>query len=329
MSEAGCREIRHRYTRRKKNHDYYGVGTYHIILKKRKACPVFGHVAGSAAIPPGMPGSAHIVRSLLGGIIQTTIYDFPVFFKPLQIYQYMVMPDHVHILLRVKERANAHLSYYIGELKKRVAEKFNRKCGYPCDGHEEVKGSDIFEENYTDKPIYSCRNLDVWFEYIRHNPHRLAMRMQHPEFFSHMRNLEICGEQMQGYGNLFLLRNPNKRSVVMHSYYDSGQRENLYNNCMDTIESGGVLVSAFISKDEKMIRELAEEKGACVILIKGEPFPERYKPEKHNFDKCSEGRLLILAPKVDWGLERFRHVCQRMNRIAEAMEQGSDGVREN
>ena len=54
MSEAGCREIRHRYTRRKKNHDYYGVGTYHIILKKRKACPVFGHVAGSAAIPPGM-----------------------------------------------------------------------------------------------------------------------------------------------------------------------------------------------------------------------------------------------------------------------------------
>lgn len=155
------------------------------------------------------------------------------------------------------------------------------------------------------------------------------MRMQHPEFFSHMRNLEICGEQMQGYGNLFLLRNPNKRSVVMHSYYDSGQRENLYNNCMDTVESGGVLVSAFISKDEKMIRELAEEKGACVILIKGEPFPERYKPEKHNFDKCSEGRLLILAPKADWGLERFRHVCQRMNRIAEAMEQGSDGVREN
>ena len=61
----------------------------------------------------------------------------------------------------------------------------------------------------------------------------------------------------------------------------------------------------------------------------GEPFPERYKPEKHNFDKCSEGRLLILAPKADWGLERFRHVCQRMNRIAEAMEQGSDGVREN
>lgn len=34
----------HKYTRRKRNHDYTGPCTYHIILKKHKDCRDFGIV---------------------------------------------------------------------------------------------------------------------------------------------------------------------------------------------------------------------------------------------------------------------------------------------
>lgn len=41
------------YTRRKQNHNYYGTGTYHIILKKQKGAPDFSRIVGDAKIAEG------------------------------------------------------------------------------------------------------------------------------------------------------------------------------------------------------------------------------------------------------------------------------------
>ena len=70
-------------------------------------------------------------------------------------------------------------------------------------------------------------------------------------------------------------------------------------DCMENIESGGVLVSPFINEFEKDIREKAEAQDGKIIKIRKEPFPEKFKPESHDFKRCTKGNLLILAPCKD------------------------------
>ena len=80
-----------------------------------------------------------------------------------------------------------------------------------------------------------------------------------------------------------------------------------------------MLISPFISPAEKKIRDEAEMIGSKFILIQDQPFNEKYKPFKHNFELCSQGRLLIIAPKESVRKESFREKCLEMNNLAEAM----------
>lgn len=58
----------------------------------------------------------------------------------------------------------------------------------------------------------------------------------------------------------------------------------------------GVLISPFISKAEKDIREAAISLGGRIIHIRNEGFEKRFKPSGRDFDLCASGRLLLIAP---------------------------------
>ena len=45
------------------------------------------------------------------------------------------------------------------------------------------------------------------------------MRMQYPKFFQRIRKLEIGEKEYEGYGNLFLFRNPDKIAVKISSKF--------------------------------------------------------------------------------------------------------------
>lgn len=101
--------------------------------------------------------------------------------------------------------------------------------------------------------------------------------------------------KLEIYGNFLLLEHPVK-SVVKISSKDS-QETALRKQFEwgETIRSEGVLISPFISKSEKAVRDAAIDNHAKLILISLTGFPERYKPEGRMFELCSEGRLLIVA----------------------------------
>ena len=111
----------HSYHRRGFNHDYFAPFIYHIILKKQKDCEIFGEVRGDARIPYGNDGCAAIDESPLGKIIAKAIihlkYEFPI----IKIHQFIIMPDHVHILLQILFRSDKHLEFYIEKLEERIA----------------------------------------------------------------------------------------------------------------------------------------------------------------------------------------------------------------
>ncbi|MDE6297558.1 MAG: hypothetical protein K2L89_06895, partial [Muribaculaceae bacterium] len=219
------------------------------------------------------------------------------------------MPDHLHLLLQVLFKSDKHLDFYIDTLKENIAAKYsilrNRGESGSVIGKTGESGSvnnkiricveEIFEPGYCDKPLYDNRSLEGLYQYIRHNPHRLAMRKQYPQFFQRVRKLHIGEKDYEAYGNLFLFRNPDKEAVKISRSFTSEEKSEKIDRWMHAASQGTILVSPFIGREEKQIRAEAEKRGANIILITHEAFPQRYKPAAHDFNLCTQGRLLIIS----------------------------------
>lgn len=288
---------------RAKWHDYKGKGLYHITLLKSDSVPPFATLAGDCAIPVGQPGSCHVIASPLGKIIKEALRELPNMHPALKLYQYALMPDHLHVLLRVEYDMDEILGRKIGLFKDMV----NKKAGT----------TGVFEAGFNDQILNSERNLDAVFRYLRANPYRLAVRKAMPEYFTRRNRMMVGGVECQIYGNAHLLDNPFKEQVIVHRADSdeefAGNKERwLYNAA-----NGGVLVSPFISKREREVRAEADTLGGRFILLTNEPMREREKPSGHDFDLCSEGRLLIIAPIESMPFSRA--ACLKMNALAAAI----------
>lgn len=317
MDFVGIRSFRetgeHSYHRRAYNHDYRSPFIYHIIIKKRESCVSFGAVEGDARIAPGNFGCAKIKESELGQIIAKTILHLPYEFPIIKVHQFCVMPDHVHLLIRILYRSDKHLDFYMNELVNRIAIKYSRELGAG------VCCEDIFEPGYCDKPLYESRSLNDLFVYIRENPHRLAMRQQYPHFFQRARKLLIGDKEYEAYGNLFLFRNPDKEAVKISRKFTVEEKTQKKEAWLTKALDGTVLVSPFIAAEEKEVRKKAEALGAKIILITNEAFGERFKPSGQDFKLSSEGRLLIISLGLPPKTELHRSHCLQMNSLAQAI----------
>lgn len=288
---------------RAKWHDYRKRCIYHITLMKNHAMPAFGRLAGDCSIPAGHPGSPYIISSLLGAAVKDALRGIGTIHPALRVYQYALMPDHLHILLSVEHDLDEILGRKIALFKHSV----NLKAGL----------TNVFEDGFNDQILNKNRKLDVIFNYLRANPYRLAVRRQHPDFFRRCNNIMIAGTPCQAYGNIQLLDNPFKGAVSVHRADSAETFGSHKERWLYTAANGGVLVSPFISKREKEVRNAAEEVGGRLILVTNKPFGEREKPAAHDFDMCSQGRMLIIAPTEP--LDFSREACLKMNALASAM----------
>lgn len=306
-----------RYHKRAFAHNYHAPFIYHIIVKKRERFENFGVVKGDARITPGAPGCAYVEETKIGSVIAKEIVRIQRIFPILQVYQFKVMPDHAHILLYVKEWSEHHLDFYIEYLLKGIAESYSGVIG------KTVAPEEIFMPGYCDKPLLRKRNLNDLFRYIRENPHRLAMRRQYPQFFQRVRKLKIGDREYEAYGNLFLLRNPDKEAVKVSRKFSEEEKAQKREAWLAAVSKGTILVSPFISPDEKGIRGEAEALGGKMILITHEAFGERYKPAGRLFDLCAEGRMLIISLGMLAGTGLTRSVCMQMNALAQRLAAAS------
>ncbi len=289
-------------TKRAYWHDYRSPCRYLITLSKSRDIPPFSQIDGDWSLPVGTRGSSYTHWSPTGRIIADTLYHISNIHPALQAEQYIVMPDHVHVLLWVKSSLHEHLGFYIARFKNLInmASSVNH----------------VFEDGFNDQIITNKRDLNTIFNYIRSNPYRLAVRRAYPDFFIRRNNLTIEGAEYQAYGNLHLLDNPFKDQVIVHRADTPDLLAKHKEEWLYTAANGGVLVSPFISKAEKEIRTEAETLGSKIILITHEVFPDRYKPAARDFDLCTAGRLLIISLRHPTGTPLTRTLCLQMNALA-------------
>lgn len=286
-------------------HDYRSRQIYHITLKKHPDAPYFGHISGDWHLPAGTPGSPFISASPLGKIIKDCLRTLHEIHPSLHLFQYTLMPDHLHMIISVEGNLDEILGRKIAIFKVRV----NSQSGLPH----------VFDRGFNDQLLKSGRSLDQFFNYLRQNPYRLAVRFANPEFFTRRNNLIIGGNQYQAYGNMHFIENPFKAQVLVHRSYSPDQLARKKEIWLHTAANGGILVSPFVSRAEKDVRAEAEALGAKFIIITHEAFGDRFKPSAHDFALCSEGRLVLISLGLSKGLPLTRGVCLRMNELAKAV----------
>lgn len=91
-------------TRRAAAHDYSRSGIYHITLHVAEGmgCPL-GKVVGDTKVPDGHPDAPRVDLSPIGKMVEHELLTAIHTHYPMaEVQDYVVMPEHIHFLLRVK-----------------------------------------------------------------------------------------------------------------------------------------------------------------------------------------------------------------------------------
>ena len=343
-------ETKHSMKRRRPWHDYHRKGTYMLTLVVEGRSPVLGHLFMPNREATERTGTqkceAHIELTELGKVIsQEEIKKIPQFYKNVEVWKICIMPDHIHMIVRVKEDFpdGKHLGDVVRGFKVGCSRAWWRLSALPAGetaGRVEgdaapssastmttvspaVKRPLLFERGYNDKILMEDGQLNNWLHYLDDNPRRLAIKRLHPDYFTTMHYRDIAEWHCQLVGNSFLLDIPDMVAVIVHSAYTDEEYAEYKRQWLACGERGGVLVSAAIATREKEVMREAMDCGYRLILVRENGFPALYKPAGESFDACSDGRLLQVSP-WEYHMQRrtiSREQCLMLNRLVETITQ--------
>lgn len=184
----------------------------------------------------------------------------------------------------------------------------------------------VFTEMPFIRPMGRNTQLPNTIRYIDMNPQRLATKRLWPGFFRVQRGIEIGGQSYDGVGNTTLLMSERFAPVHVRSLLvraaeqgDGEPLRNYKNSCVVAARQGVVMVSPFISADEKQVMEVLVREQRAFICLTDNGFRDYYKPFDGLFDACAAGRVLILSPwPYDAGKRHIsRADCVALNKMAE------------
>ena len=196
----------------------------------------------------------------------------------------------------------------------------------------------VFTERPFIRPLSRHGQLNTMIRYVQMNPQRLATKRMKPGFFRVQKDMEIGGRKYDGVGNVSLLLAEHFEPVhvrnVMVKAAKLGNSESLrnyMNGCVLAARKGVVMVSPFISPQEKQVMQVLLQEQRPFVLLTDNGFRDYYKPADELFDACAAGRLLILSPwPYDEGKRHIsRSECVALNAMAEEICKYLNGTGNN
>lgn len=319
-------ETEHSMTRRMTDHDYQSRCIYMLTLTQAdRQWPLLGRLGWKAGLPQ-CSTSALFIPSTLGRQIEEEWYNLSKAYPQVDIISLQLMPDHLHVVLFVRERLPKHLGKLVGIVKNRANKHYWKML--TVQGILGPKGTEtpppLFSENFQDTILTHANQLQSMIRYVRQNPYRALVKQSNPEMFHVMDEIEVAGTRYAAIGNRWLLDRAVRMQVRCHN---NSTPENLRliarqkEYFLDRGAKGGVVESPCISAGEKEIARAALDAGQPLIVILENGFAPLYKPPGKYFDACARGLLLMLAPWPYHMQKRTitRNQCQMLNSMAQAI----------
>ena len=191
----------------------------------------------------------------------------------------------------------------------------------------------VFTERPFIRPLSRRGQLKAMMRYVRMNPQRLATKRLMPGFFRVQKDIKVAGRSFDGVGNVTLLDAEHYDVVHVRSVWvkaaelgDSQPLRDYMNSRVLKARKGVVMVSPFISPQEKQVMQVLISEQHSFIVLADNGFRDYYKPSDALFDACAAGRVLILSPwPYDAGKRHIsRADCVHLNNIAEELCQKID-----
>ena len=274
-----------------------GIGVYHITLTVPSREPLFG----TLVIPENNPTNARIERTALGNAVVDELYVMCRHYPAIRILQFCLMPDHLHAVIHVTKVMETSIRSVVRGYWQGV----NRRG-----------------------------QLHTMIRYVQMNPQRLATKRLKPGYFRVQKDIVIGERKYDGVGNVGLLLEEgydtvHVRSVMVKAAEHSDVKElrDYMNSRVLLARKGVVMVSPFISPQEKLVMQVLLQEQHPIILLTDNGFRDYYKPADTLFDACAAGRLLILSPwPYDEGKRHIsRSECVALNAMAEEICQYLNG----
>ena len=307
-----------------------GIGIYHITM----IVPNRETLLGKLVIPENDPAQARVERTELGNKLVEHLLKVPSFRPEIRILQFCLMPDHLHAVLYVQRTMPQSIREVVRGFWQ-GAKKLGRAYSLSLTQHLMLKNEQSFQQQNMDpvfsempfiRPMSRRGQLQTMFRYIRMNPQRLATKRLMPGFFRVQSGIKIADRTYSGVGNVALLQAGHFATVhVRRTMVDAAEHgenkplRDYMNGCVVAARNGAVMVSPFISPQERQVMEVLLKEKLPFIYLADNGFREYYKPQDNLFDACAAGELLILSP---WEYDADkRHItrndCVILNNLAE------------
>lgn len=180
--EWRCATI-HRMGRRLPDWDYRREGYYVItIVLTDRSSQAFGRVVvkGSTPLSPE-DVEAKIELSALGEAVFAHFRRMGEFTPGLKPVYCAMMPDHLHLLLKVETPLARPIGHAIAGFKTGCEKLY---LGLGGSGR-------LFEEGFVDEIVLRAGQLAREFDYLKDNPRRLAVKRLFPELFKLSREIRV------------------------------------------------------------------------------------------------------------------------------------------
>jgi len=137
----------------------YRAGCWAVTVQIAKNKSLLGAIVGDKVVLNG-----------LGQGVDVYWRGLPARYPELELFDYVVMPNHFHALLRIHWRSTNrehHLGFLMSRFKGGTSCIYGKMCR---EGSLASVGSSLWQRDYWDDLITSEEEFAVWRKYIRENP---------------------------------------------------------------------------------------------------------------------------------------------------------------
>lgn len=261
------------------------------------------------------PGAPHIELSPLGINVKESLERMPQVEPKIELVCYSIMPNHIHFIITVR----GELSRPIGTIIRSFMGATSRSLHMlKAEGKIQWNSAaaSIARKASTEKPslwqpgycIGICQTeqkLHTRIGYVMENPFFGILETERHDFMKRTMMLTIKGRRYSGYGNMLLVKEPDRLQVFCHRNHPVTHEP--YHLTQDFMEEkqailnaasdGVVIVTPGISPGEADIMWSVLQNGGNVINIQQEEIPisDKWHPEKERRIYCSQGQMLVLS----------------------------------
>ncbi len=150
-------ELPKRKNIRLENYDYSSPGTYFITIcvKDRKA--ILSNIVVGASI--ARPKEIQLTQ--YGEIVEIAINNIPKHYPIISVDNYVIMPDHIHLLLRIHSDIDGRpmVAPTIDRVIKQMKGYITKQIGFS-----------IWQKSYNDHIVRGLDDYKNIWEYIENNP---------------------------------------------------------------------------------------------------------------------------------------------------------------